>query len=124
MVANGHIFLLQTRSQDIGQTMNAIGNAFQANRAMIDRIQAGNIRQQDLRSTDIGVRFLAADVLLTRLHRHTQCSIARGIARNPNNTPRHGALKLITTAKKCRVWTTVAHGHAKTLRRTKHNVSP
>ena len=46
-------FLLQTAGQNIGQTVNAAGDAFQANRTMEHRIQAGNVSQQNLRGTNV-----------------------------------------------------------------------
>ena len=67
------------------------------------RVQAGNIGQQHLRSTDIGVRFLAANMLLARLHRHAQRGIARRIFRYADNTARHGAFKFIFGGKESRV---------------------
>ena len=63
-------FLLQAVGQNVGQAMNAASDTFQARRAVENRVQAGDVGQQDLRGTNVGVRFLAADVLLASLHRH------------------------------------------------------
>ncbi len=41
-------FLLQTAGQDIGQTVNTAGDTFQANRAVEDGVQAGDVSQQHL----------------------------------------------------------------------------
>ncbi|MNE53037.1 hypothetical protein D3C80_1477370 [compost metagenome] len=81
--------LLQPGGQNVGQTMDAPGDALQALRAMVHRIQAGYVGQQHLRGTDIRVGFFAADMLLTGLHRHAQRGVAGGIAGNTNDTARH-----------------------------------
>lgn len=72
-------FLLQAAGQNIGQTVDAAGNAFQPGRTVEHRVQAGDVCQQHLRGTDIGVRFLAADMLLAGLHRHTQRGVTGSI---------------------------------------------
>ena len=41
-------FLLQAAGQDIGQAVNAAGNAFQACRAVEHGVQAGDVSQQHL----------------------------------------------------------------------------
>ncbi|MNT63404.1 hypothetical protein D3C72_2012160 [compost metagenome] len=102
--------------------MNAGRNAFQPHWTVEHRVQAGNIRQQYLRGTDIGVRFFATNVLLTRLHRHTQRGIARGIFRHTDNAARHRAFEFVFSGKECRVRAAVAHRHAKALRGTENNI--
>ena len=115
-------FLLQAGRQNIGQAVNAVRDAFQANRAVEDRVQAGNVGQQHLRGTDVGVSFLAANVLLASLHRHAQRGIARRIFRYADNTARHGAFEFIFSGKECRVRATVAHRNAEALGRAEDNV--
>ena len=78
-VAQFQAFLLQTTGQNIRQTVNTAGNAFQANRTVEDSVQAGDIGQQDLRGTDVGVRFLATNMLLASLHCHAQRGVTGGI---------------------------------------------
>ena len=53
-------FLLQAVGQNIGQAMNAASDTFQARRAVEYRVEAGDVGQQNLRGTNVGVRFLAA----------------------------------------------------------------
>ena len=115
-------FLLQATGQNIRQTVDAAGNAFQPNRAVEDGVQAGDVCQQNLRSTDIRVRFLAADMLLASLHRHAQRGVTGGIFRYANNAARHGTFKFIFRAKECRVRSAVAHRHAETLGRAEYNI--
>ena len=115
-------FLLQTGCQNIGQTVNAVRNTLQTNRAMEDRVQAGDISQQYLRGTDVGVRFLAANVLLASLHRHAQRGITSGIFRYADDTARHGAFEFIFCGKEGRVRAAVTHRYAETLRRAEDNV--
>ena len=78
-VAQLKAFLLQTAGQNIGQAVNAAGNAFQASRAVEHGVQAGDVCQQYLGGTDVGVRFLAADVLLAGLHRHAQGGVTGSV---------------------------------------------
>ena len=82
-------FLLQARRQDIGQTVDAVSDTFQANRAVINGIQAGDVCQQYLGSTNVGVRFLTTNMLLASLHRHAQSGVASCIFRYTDNTARH-----------------------------------
>ena len=82
-------FLLQACRQDIGQTVNAVSDTFQANRAVINGIQAGDVCQQHLGSTNVGVRFLTTNMLLASLHRHAQSGVASCIFRYTDNTARH-----------------------------------
>ena len=115
-------FFLQTIGQNIGQTVNTAGDTLQASRTVEYRVQAGNVGQQHLRSTDIGVRFLAANMLLARLHRHAQRGIARRIFRYADNTARHGAFEFIFGGKESRVRAAVAHRYAKALGGAKNDV--
>ncbi|MNU77099.1 hypothetical protein D3C71_666660 [compost metagenome] len=115
-------FLLQTGRQNIGETVNTGGDAFQAYRTVEHRIQTGDVGQQHLRSTNVGVRFLAADMLLASLHRHAQRGVASGVFRHADNTARHGAFEFIFRRKERRVRAAVAHRHAKALRRAEDNV--
>ena len=115
-------FLLQTGCQNIGQTMDAISDAFQANRAMINGIQAGDVGQQNLRGTNVGVRFLAADMLFASLHRHAQGGITRCIFGDADNTAWHGAFEFVFSGKECRVRAAVAHRYAEALRRAENDI--
>ncbi len=115
-------FLLQAGRQNIGKAVNAAGNTLQAGRTVEDRVQAGDIGQQHLRGTDVGVRFLAADVLLAGLHRHAQRGIAGSIFRDADNTARHRAFKFIFCGEESRVRAAVAHRYAKALGRAEDDV--
>ena len=115
-------FFLQAVGENIGQAMNTAGDTLQPCRAVEHGVQAGNIGQQHLGGTDIGVRFLAANMLLARLHRHAQRGITRRIFRYADNTARHGAFEFIFCGKKRRVRAAVAHRYAEALGGAKHNV--
>ncbi len=121
-VAQFLTFLLQAAGEDIRQTMNTAGDPLQTSRAVEDRIQAGDIGQQHLRSTDVGVRFLTTDVLLASLHRHAQRGVTSGIFRYADNTAWHGAFEFIFAGKEGRVRTAVAHRHAEALRGAEDDV--
>ncbi|MNH32530.1 hypothetical protein D3C79_929820 [compost metagenome] len=70
---------LKARGEHDGQPVHALCNALQAFRAVVHRIEAGDVGQQYLGGADVGVGFFAADVLLAGLQGHSQCGIATGI---------------------------------------------
>ena len=108
-------FLLQAVGQNVGQAMNAACDTFQTRRAVENRVQAGDVGQQHLRGTNVGVRFLAADVLFASLHRHAQRGVTRRIFRYADNPARHGAFEFIFRREEGRVRAAVAHRHAEAL---------
>ena len=57
----------QASRQRSGATMHVVSNAAQPFRAMVDGVHRSHHRQQHLRGTDVGGRFVTADVLLARL---------------------------------------------------------
>ena len=115
-------FLLQAVGQNVGQTMNATSDTFQTRRAVEYRVQAGDVGQQHLRGTNVGVRFLTADVLLASLHRHAQRGIPRRIFRYADNPARHGAFEFIFRREEGRVRAAVAHRHAEALGGTENDI--
>ena len=121
-MAQHEAFLLQTSRQNIGQAVDAPSNAFQASRAVEHRIQARDVRQQNLRRANVGVGFLAADMLLASLHRHAQRSAACRIAGNADNATWHRTFEFVSCCKECSMWAAVAHWYTETLCGTKHDV--
>jgi hypothetical protein len=93
-------FFLQAVGQNIGQAMDAAGDALQALWPVEHRVQAGDICQQYLGSTNIGVRFLATDMLFAGLHRHTQRGVTGGIFDTPIIRPGIERLNSSFAAKK------------------------
>ena len=91
---------------------------------MVDGVEARHVGQQHLGGTDVGVRLLAADVLLAGLHRHAQGILATGILGDADDAARHGALVGIAGGEEGRVGATVTHGHAEALGRAEHHVGP
>ena len=61
---------------DLHEPMHFRCDGFQTVRAMVDRIHAGNYRQQHLSSAYIAGRLVSANMLLARLQSHTQCGFA------------------------------------------------
>ena len=103
--------------------MNAAGNFAQPFCTVIGGIKACDVGQKRLGGTDVGGRFLAADMLLAGLHRHTQRRIATAIFGDADNASWNRALELVGCSKERRVRATKAHGHAKALGVAYHNVS-
>ena len=123
----GGIAQTQTRicqgfRQDIGQAVNAPGNPFQTFRPVVDRIHPGDICQQNLRGTDIGVRFFTADMLFAGLQRQAQRTVTGGINGYPDKTARHRTFVSITTGKEGSMRAAVTHRYTKTLGRAEDNI--
>ncbi len=78
-------------------------------------IHRGHIGQQCLRRADIGSCLFALDVLLARLQRHAQRTVAGGIYRNADDAARNGALEIIFRGKEGRVRPAKAQRYAKAL---------
>ena len=115
---------LQGFTQNTGEAMNAVGDALQTFRAVVDGVEHAHQCQQYLRSTDVGVGLFAADVLLAGLHGHTQCRLAFGIDGDTDNTTRRRALVLVTEGEESGVRATEAQRYTKALISTHHYVGP
>ncbi|MNZ93018.1 hypothetical protein D3C78_1120710 [compost metagenome] len=63
-------FAFKACSQNEGQRMHPLSNLLQALRAVVNRIERSDVGQQYLCSTDVGVGFLAADMLFAGLQSH------------------------------------------------------
>ena len=107
--------ICQRFRQNIGQAVNAAGNPFQTFRPVVDRIHPGDICQQNLRSTDVGVRFFTADMLFAGLQRQTQSTVTGGINGYSDKAARHRTFVSITAGKEGSMRAAVAHRHTKTL---------
>ncbi|MNX63641.1 hypothetical protein D3C86_946460 [compost metagenome] len=114
----------EPQRQDAGQAMDPGGDGLQPHRAVVDGVEARHVGQQYLGGTDVGVRLLAADMLLAGLHRHAQGTLATGILGDAYDAARHGALVGIAGGEEGSVRATVAHGHAEALGRAEHHVGP
>ncbi len=114
--------LLQTRGEDGRQPMDALGDALEALRAVIDRIEASDVGQQHLRGADVGVGLLATDMLLAGLQRHAQRGVAAGVLGHADDASRHAALELVAAGEIGRVRAAVAHRHTEALGRAEHHV--
>ncbi len=118
----GHALGLEAKRQNGGEAVHAGGDGFQPYRAVVNGVEARHVGQQHLCGTDVGIRFLAADMLLAGLHRHTQRGLATGILGNADDATRHGALVGIAGGEEGGVGTTVTHRHAKALGGTQHHI--
>ncbi len=102
--------------------MDALRDAFEARRAVPDRIHAGHVGEQHLRGADVRIGLLAADVLLARLQGHAQGRLATGILRHADDAAGHRALVLVQAGEEGGVRAAVAHRHAKALAGTEGDV--
>ncbi len=84
--------LLQAARQDSGVGGNALGNALEALRSVIDRVHAGNHGRQHLRGADVGGGLFAANVLFARLQRQPIAGVAVNIDADTDQTARQRAL--------------------------------
>src|SRR5690606_12603863 len=69
-----------------GEAVDAGGNALETFGSVINGVEHAHDSQQNLKGTDVGVSFLAADVLFTGLHVNTQGLLDAGIDGHPDNT--------------------------------------
>ena len=76
IVADPVAKLFKARSEQRRERVNALRDAAQSFRPVINRVHAGHDRQQHLRGADVARGFLAADVLLAGLQRES----IRGVA--------------------------------------------
>mmetsp|Transcript_8290 Transcript_8290/g.24400 ORF Transcript_8290/g.24400 Transcript_8290/m.24400 type:complete len:239 (+) Transcript_8290:1971-2687(+) len=95
--------------------MRLLGDIFQAFRTVVDGIHGRHVCQQSLRCANVRRRFVPTNVLFSRLHCHSQARIPVCIDGNTDNSPRHQTLVLFRGRQEARVWTAVAHRHAKSL---------
>src|SRR5690554_32528 len=102
--------------------MNAASDIFQALWAMVNSVERRDIGEQYLCRTNVRRRFLTANVLLTRLHRHTQSRFLTAVDRHTDNPARNRTLKLVTGREKRCVWSAVAHRNTEALSRTEDHV--
>ena len=71
--------MAQTAREDRGVARDALRDALQAGRPVIDRVHARDHRQQHLRGADVRGRLVAADVLLARLQRQAVGRLAAAV---------------------------------------------
>mmetsp|Transcript_38161 Transcript_38161/g.107835 ORF Transcript_38161/g.107835 Transcript_38161/m.107835 type:complete len:471 (+) Transcript_38161:431-1843(+) len=118
-----HSHLLHALGKDAGEAVDALGDGFEAGRAVVDSIHGRHVGQQRLGSADVGGRLVAADVLLARLHGHAQRWRARRVEADANDAAGHQPLVLLGGGEEGGMGAAVAHGDAKALGRAHNNVS-
>ena len=101
--------------QQFGEPVYAAGDVREPLRAMIDRVEAGDVREQGLRGADIGGRLLAADMLLTGLQRHAVGRIPVRIHGDADDPPGNLAHVNFAGREKRGVRAPVTQGHAEAL---------
>ena len=106
---------LEAFGQDGGQTVDTAGDGAQAFSAVIDGVHAGHVGQQDLRRTDVGVGFLATDVLFAGLQRHAVGRLAAGILGQADDAARHRADEGFAGGEESGVRAAEAHRDAEAL---------
>src|SRR5437773_8169895 len=95
--------------------MNALGDCAQTTRAMIDSVHRGDDSEKNLCRANVACRFVAADVLLTRLQRESIGRTTFGIVRDTHQPARHMTFVLIARGEVCRVWAAEPQRNAETL---------
>ena len=92
--------LLGAFFKDLCQTVRLLGDVVQAFRAVVDGIHGRHVCQQSLRCANVRRRFVSANVLFSRLHRHSQARIPICIDGNTDNSPGIKRLYSSVVAKK------------------------
>lgn len=100
---------------DLGLAVDAPRDAVQAVRSVIDRIEPGDDRQQNLRRADVAGRLLAADMLLAGLQCHAQGLASFGVDRHADDAAGGAALIRLAGGEEGSMRPAIAHRHAETL---------
>ena len=122
VVADLVAHLSQPARQDRGAGRHALGDAFEALRAVVDRVHAGHHGRQNLCGANIRGGFFAANMLLARLQGQPVGGVAMRVNAHAHQPPRQRALELVAASQVGRVRSAIAHGHAKALRGAQHDV--
>ena len=104
------------------QRVDAAGDAVYAFGAVIHRIHTGQVGQQHLRSTNIGIGFFAADMLLAGLQRHAQRLLAGSIHRYADDAAGGGAFVFVFKREVSSMRAAEAHRDAEALGAAQGNV--
>src|ERR1700737_150039 len=112
----------KTISQLTCPAMNALGDCAQTARSVIDRVHRGDHGEKNLCCANVAGRFVAADVLLSRLQRESIGRPAFSVMGNANETTRHVTFVLIARSEVGGVRTTETERNTKALRVADGNV--
>src|SRR5437870_11487636 len=96
--------------------MDALCPCAQSARPVINRVHRRDNGEENLRRADVTRRFVAPDVLFTRLQREAIRGAAFGIVRNTDEPAGHVTLELIARRKKGGVRSPKSERDTKTLR--------
>ncbi|MNN16136.1 hypothetical protein D3C81_1292650 [compost metagenome] len=113
---------LKPSRQNAGQSMRALGDALQTFRAVIDRVETGNVGQQDLCGTDVRIGLLTTNMLFAGLQRHAQCDVTPSVLRHADDPPGNRPFVFLAASKECCVRPAVSHRHAESLGGTEHYI--
>jgi hypothetical protein len=105
----------KTRGHRCGAFVNARGDPADAVGAVIHGIHGSHYREQGLSRADIGCRFLPADMLLTRLKRHTKRLPSVSVFGHADNAARDIAFEFFTRGKERCMRSAVSHRNAEAL---------
>ena len=108
--------LFGTGGEDGGKVVRALGDLLQALRTVVNTVHGSYVGQQRLRGANVRSRLVTTDVLLARLHRHAKRRLAFGVDGLADDAARHQTLAVVRRRQEGSVRTTVAHGHAESLR--------
>ncbi len=108
--------------EDFRHAVGALGHLPDALRPVVDGEHGGDDGEEHLCRADVARRLLAADVLLARLQRHAQRTVALGIDRDADDAARHGALVFVLGGEEGGMRAAIAHGHAEALGRADGDV--
>ena len=85
---------------------------------MIDGISRSDHGQQNLSGADIARRFIAPDMLFTRLQREPETGASCQVFRNPDQPPGHEPFELVARRKVGRMGTAITEWNTESLRRS------
>mmetsp|Transcript_10811 Transcript_10811/g.35494 ORF Transcript_10811/g.35494 Transcript_10811/m.35494 type:complete len:357 (-) Transcript_10811:963-2033(-) len=109
-------------ADDGGEAVGALRDSLEPLRAVVDGVHRRHVGEERLCRADVRGGFVAADVLLARLHRHAERGVAHRVDGDADDAPRHEALVLVRAGEEGGVRPAKAHRHAEALRRPDRDV--
>mmetsp|Transcript_2524 Transcript_2524/g.11435 ORF Transcript_2524/g.11435 Transcript_2524/m.11435 type:complete len:541 (+) Transcript_2524:1032-2654(+) len=102
--------------EDGGEAVGLVGDRLEPGRSVVDGVEPRHVREERLRGADVGGCLIAADVLLTGLHRHAERGRALGVDGHADDAAGHEPLVVLGGCEVPGVGPAEAHGNAEALR--------
>ena len=102
--------------EDGREAVGLVGDRLEPGWSVVDGVEPRHVREERLRGADVGSRLIAADVLLSGLHRHAERGRAFGVDGHADDASGHEPLVVLGGCEVPGVGPAEAHGNAEALR--------